>query len=338
MPNLSSVQPVIYLSESDVRRVLDMPIALREARRAFGSLGRRVAVDTPRMRTRQPGGHLHVLQAAAPELGLIGFKAYYNRAGAGGTSLIQLMDLQSGALLALVESDWLGRVRTGAATGVAVQALAVAADSPCTVGMFGYGRQASMQLEAVCAARPVRRARVFGRDCQALAHFCRTLSARLDVDVEPAARREDAVNDCEVVIAITRADVPVFDGAWLAPGQLVVAAGGNALDRREIDLATVRRANLIVVDSREVAEHECGDLLPAVEAGDLRWRDLAELGEVLAGKHRGRDNPGDIVLFESQGLGILDIYAAAHVLRQARENGFGTVLPMAQVPRSGALD
>ncbi len=327
---------VRYLSEADVRQLLDMPLALREVERAFAAHGRGEAVDTPRVRTRQPGAHLHVLQAAAPELGLIGLKAYYVVPGKASTSLIQLIDLAQGHLVALVEADWLGRVRTGAATGVAAARLA--REDSRVAGFFGYGRQAVAQLEAVCAVRPLAEVKVHGRDTAAVRTFCDAMSARLGVNVRPAASPEETVRGSDIVVAMTRASEPLFDGRWLEPGQFVAAAGGNSLDRREIDLETVRRADLVVVDSREITERECGDLLPAVEAGLLHWQRLAELGEVVAGVREGRRDAEQITLFESHGMGLQDVYTAAQVLALAREHGLGTDLPMQAPVRSGALD
>jgi ornithine cyclodeaminase len=331
--------PVRYLSEADVREVLDMPLALREVERAFAAHGRGDAVDTPRVRTRQSGAHLHVLQAAAPELNLIGFKAYYVVPGGSSTSLIQLIDRERGDLVALVESDWLGRVRTGASTGVAAAHLA--REDARTLGLFGYGRQAVAQLEAVRAVRPLQTAKVYGRNAQAVRAFCEAMSARLGLQVRPAVSPEDTVRGSDIVITITRASQPLFDGRWLEPGQFVAAAGSNSLDRREIDLETVRRASLVVVDARETAERESGDLLPAVEAGLVRWQRLTELGEIVAGTRPGRSDASQIALFESHGMGLQDIYTAAQVLHLARERGLGTLLPMMAQPasgRTGALD
>lgn len=331
--------PVLYLSEADVRKVLDMPLALREVERAFAAHGRGEAVDTARVRTRQQGAHLHVLQAAAPELHLVGFKAYYVVPGRSSTSLIQLIDRERGDLVALVEADWLGRIRTGAATGVATARLARADAS--TMGLFGHGRQAVAQLEAVAAVRALRRVKVYGRDVQATRAFCEAMGARLGLDVRPAASPEATVRGSDIVVTITRASEPLFDGRWLDAGQFVAAAGGNSLDRREIDLETIRRAGLVVVDSRETAERECGDLLPAVEAGLMRWQRLAELGEIVAGTRAGRADDSQIALFESHGMGLQDLYTAAAVLRRARERGLGTWLPIQGQPedgRTGALD
>lgn len=317
---------VTYFSEADVRAVLTMPVALEAVERAFEARGRGAAFDVPRERARLPGGHLNLMQAAAPELDLIGYKAYYILPGASRTSLIHLISRSGGNLVAIVEADWMGQLRTGAATGVAVRHLARA--DAAVLGLFGYGRHAVTQLEAISRVRELREVRVFARDGERVARFCQQQGERLGLEIRAAASREDAVRGVDIVAAMTRSSEPLFDGAWLEPGQLVSAAGSNSLDRREIDLTTARRADLIVVDSCEVAARECGDLLPAYEAGLVHWECMTDLGEVVAGVRPGRRDDEQIILFESHGMALQDVYTAAQVVALARERGLGAPLPM----------
>lgn len=316
----------IYFSEADVRRVLTMSVAIDQVEQAFGARGRGAAVDVPRERARLPGAHLHIMPAGSTELDLVGYKAYYIKPGAGRTSLIHLIGRTSGNLEAIVEADWLGQMRTGATTGVAVRHLA--RRDADVLGLFGYGRHAVTQLEAISHARTLREVRVFARNDERVAAFCREQGARLGLDIRAATSREDAVRGVDMIALMTRANEPLFDGAWLEPGQLVTAAGSNSLDRREIDVETARRADLIVVDSREVAERECGDLLHAYEAGIVHWENLTDLGQVVAGARRGRVDDAQIILFESHGMALQDLYTAAKVVELAKAQGLGTTLPM----------
>ena len=129
------------------------------------------------------------------------------------------------------------------------------------------------------------------------------------------ASGEAAVRGKPIVVAVTSAAEPVVRGEWLAPDAFVAAAGGNALGRRELDGAAVRRAGRVVVDDREQARIECGDLAPLVAAGELRWDDLETIGEVVAdGKGGARSGS---VLFESQGIAAEDIAVAALVVERA---------------------
>ena len=110
----------------------------------------------------------------------------------------------------------------------------------------------------------------------------------------------------------------------------MTAAGGNSLDRREIDLVTIGRSAVIVVDSRETAQLECGDLLPAVEAGLIYWENIADLGDVLVGRRPGRTSDAQITLFESHGMCIEDLYVGKYVLDAARERNIGKDIAIAE--------
>jgi ornithine cyclodeaminase len=136
------------------------------------------------------------------------------------------------------------------------------------------------------------------------------------------------VKGSDIVVTITTSATPVFDGEWIAPGTHVNAAGSNSLLRREIDEATVLKANPVVVDSRPSAMKEAGDLLPALEKGRLHVGMLTELGEVIAGTRPGRTHPEQVTLFESQGMAMQDLIIAAELIRSARGKGLGEELAL----------
>ena len=154
------------------------------------------------------------------------------------------------------------------------------------------------------------------------------MSARLGLKVRAVADVAEAIRGADIINVITKAAEPVLLGALLTEGQHINAAGSNALSRRELDETAVRRANRIVVDARGTASKECGDLLPLVEKGVLHWERLPELGEVVAGRVPGRTTREEITLFESQGMGIQDVYVGARLLAIARERGVGVDLPI----------
>lgn len=317
---------VLYLNESDVRQLLTMPATIDAVERAFAARARGKAFDIPRRRTRQPGGHLHILQASAPELNLIGYKAYYNQPGRPINTLLHMMNHAQGHTEAIMQSDWLSQIRTGAATGVAARYLA--RPDARVLGLFGSGRHAVTQLEAVCAVRDIQEVKVFGRDAARVGAFCDKMAGRVAATVRPAQSREETVRGSDIIVTMTKSAEPLFDGRWLEPGQFIAATGSNALDRREIDTETVRRADVIVVDSREVAQGECGDLLPAYENGLVYWENLADMGDVVTGRWPGRTSEAQITLFESHGMAVQDLYAGAVALDLARERGMGLALPI----------
>lgn len=316
---------VRYLSESDVSRLLSMPRAIEQVERALKDLAEGRATDLPRQRTRQPATTLHILQGAAPELNLIGYKAYTTNAS-GKRFLVHLFEATTGKPVAIVSAAYLGMMRTGAANAVAARWLA--RPDASVIGMFGAGWQAQGQLEALLLVRPIRQARVFARHSEKLMAFCRQMAERLGIEVVPVADQHEAVAGCDIITTITNAAHPLFDSAWIKPGQHLNAAGSNALNRQELSEAAIRRCNRIVVDSREVAANECGDLLPLYEKGLIDYRHLPELGEIIAGRAAGRTSGDQVTLFESHGMAIQDLYVAADLLQLARDQAIGTDLPI----------
>jgi len=317
-----------YLSESDVQKLLTMPIALDAMEQAHRALAEHRAIDVPRARIHLPQGTQHVLQAAAPELGYIGFKYYYSRP-AGRSFYVHLMRIAEGNLDAIIEAVWMSRLRTGAASGVATHHLANPEAS--VLGQIGAGNQGVSQLEAVCQVRKIRTVKVFARNKDKLSAFCEKMSKATGVEVRPAESAEAAVRGSHVVNVITKSADPVLKGEWLEPGQHVNAAGSNALARREIDDAAVKKCDVIAVDGRGTARNECGDLLSAIEKGWLRWDALTEIGEVIAKKAPGRTSKGQISLYESHGMGLQDLWIGARAVALSRERGVGIDLPVGNV-------
>ena len=315
----------LFLSEADVKSLLTMDLALEavEAAHRAHALGR--AIDVPRQRTRVPTASLHILQGALLEEGVMGYKAY-TASREGARFLVHLFDAAAGRLLAVIEADMLGMMRTGAANGVAAKYLA--RPESASVGLIGAGWQAQSQLEALCKVRPVRQVKLFSRDAERRRLASAEFSRRFGIDVVPVENAETAVRESDIVVTITTASAPVVLGEWLAPGTHINAAGSNALIRRELDEKAVGRAALVCVDSRATALREAGDLLPALEKGRLHEGQLVELGEIVAGIRPGRPAAAAVTLFESQGMAIQDLAVASRLFRQAQERGLGTRLPV----------
>jgi ornithine cyclodeaminase/alanine dehydrogenase-like protein (mu-crystallin family) len=266
-----------------------------------------------------------MMGAALPTRGVIGYKAYTAFKGKVRFH-VMLYSAETGELLAMLQADRLGQMRTGAASGVATKYLARA--EAHTVGIFGTGWQARSQLEAVCAVCHIQSIKAYGRDATRRQTFCAEMSQQLGISVEPAATPEATVKGMDVVITSTNARDPLFDGHWIEPGAHVNAIGSNALIRREIDDTTVRRSALIVVDSKAQAHLECGDLLGPLERGLIHWEQIRELGDVVAGCIPGRRQASDITLFESHGLAIWDLAAGMAVYDAAKAKGIGRELAL----------
>ena len=307
----------LYLSEADVDQLLTMPDTLRIVEDVFRAWGEGNAINHPRRRVRVPQGFLHVMEAALVEENVMGLKTYATVTG-GATFIVQLFDSATGKLIAVIDADRLGQMRTGAASGVAAKHLA--RENARTVGIIGTGYQAETQLEAVCAVVPIEQVRAFSRTIENRERFAQTMSERLGVKVDAA------VSNADIVIAITTARDPVFQGDWLKSGACVLAAGSNNVLRREIDSTTLERAHRVVVDDLDQAKTECGELMAAVERGKVRWEGIHELRQVLAGHVSGRDSAHEITVFESQGVALEDVAVAKRLVDLAREDEIGTTV------------
>ena len=315
----------VFLSGNDVKQLLTVDMALEAVESAHRDLANGLALDTPRARSRLPQTTLHILQGALPAQGVIGYKAYTSNKS-GNRFLVHLFDVATGRLKAVIEADYLGMIRTGAASGVAARWLARPDSS--VAGVFGSGWQAEGHVRAICAAMPLARVKVFSRQADKLQDFCRRLSETTGVAVVPAASAEETVRGSDLIGTVTTAALPLFDASWLEPGTHINAAGSNSLIRQELSEAAVRRCDLLAVDAVATALAEAGDLLPLLEKGRLHARQLVELGEVIVGRHAGRASAEQITLFESQGMAIQDLAVALRVLAAAEASGLGRQLPM----------
>lgn len=315
----------LFLSESDVRRVLTIEMALDGVESAHRELALGQAVDIPRARTRLPQTALHILQGGLPAQGILGYKAYTSNRS-GNRFLIHLFDAASGQLKAVIEANYLGMIRTGAASAVAAKWLA--RPDASVAGVFGAGWQAEGHIRALSAVLPLERVKVYSRQQDRLLAFCKRLGELTGVAVVAAETPEETVRGSDVIGTVTTASHPLFEADWLEAGTHINAAGSNALIRQELSEAAIRRCDLLAVDSVPTALAEAGDLLPLFEKGRLHPRQLVELGEIIVGRHAGRGDAGEITLFESQGLAIQDLAVASRVLAAAEALGLGCALPM----------
>jgi ornithine cyclodeaminase len=318
---------MLILSDADVRRALSMRAAIESQRRAFASLATGDAELPLRTPVRVPAAKAVTLFMPARVGGDLGGKivSLFPHNPARGLALVQgvllLIDAATGQPAALLAAASFTALRTGAASGLATDLLAV--PGARTAAVLGTGVQAATQLLAVCAVRPVEWVRVFSRDPGHVAAFIARMQPEVGAALVPAASPAEAVRGADVVCAATTSPTPVFDGRVLAPGAHVNGVGSYTLDMREIDTATVRRAGRVFVDSCTAALAEAGDVVIPLREGVITEADLVELGAVAAGQAPGRRAAEEITFFKSVGIAIQDVAAAGEVVRRARELGLG---------------
>jgi alanine dehydrogenase len=315
--------PVLLLNENDVRRVLTMDMALEAVESGLRKMGLDEAQNIPRARVQTDHAMLHVLGAAAKSMGVMGAKVYAT-SRKGSQFVVTLFDGKSGALLALMQADWLGQVRTGAASGIATRYMA--REDSTEVGIFGSGRQARTQLMAVCKVRRVRQVQVYSPSEERRKAFAAEMSDVCQTDVIAVPRPEQAASEKDVVITATSSREPVLNGHWLSQGTHINAIGSNFMGKAELDPVAVRRCASIVVDSKDQARLEAGDFQQALEDGSLHWSDVRELGQVVIGRYAARKHAQDITLFKSLGIALEDVAVAARVYSAAQAAGIGRVM------------
>jgi alanine dehydrogenase len=314
---------MLFLTEADVRELLPMKDCIESLRSAFQALAEGQASNQSRRRLVMPrGAVLH--QLAAHCQNYFGTKIYSTHLKHGANFLFLLYETETAKPVALLEADFLGQIRTGAASGLATDLMARA--DAAKLAVIGSGHQARSQAEAVCAVRPIREIRVWSRSEEKRSAYAIEMAERLGIEVVAADTAREAVEGAEIVCTATWAKDPVIESGWIAAGTHINAMGTNVANRREIPAEVVFRANPVVVDSIEQAKLEAGDLIQAFSEDDWDWRVIG-LEKTMSPGWQG-STPGDITLFKSIGLALEDVAAAAFVYERAKAETRGLELPV----------
>ena len=315
----------LHLSEAEVRQVLTMPMALEAVEEISRKQATGEVLVHPRRRFELPsGGFFHYMAAVDFSAGFLAMKQYTFVRGKI-RFLVPLYEIASGDLVAMIEADYMGQLRTGAASGVATKYLARREASIAAI--IGTGGQAKTQLEAIAAVRKLKAARVYGRNAEHRKKFCEEMASRIGVPVEPANSAAEAARGAHILCTATTASHPVVNGAYLASGVHINAIGANHAHKRELDDEAVAGADVIVVDSVEQSRQEAGDLIIAFQGDETCWTGVKKLSDVVAGKVSGRTSDTEVTLFKSNGIASWDLAVAMRVYAQACEKKLGRELP-----------
>jgi alanine dehydrogenase len=318
----------LLLTEADVKSILTMPMALELVETSFNRLADGKATLQYRQRLYVPGkGVLNHMAAADLVTGYMGLKIY-SIGREGARFLVTLFSAESGELVALIEADYLGQVRTGAASGVATKFMA--REDATVAAIIGTGLQARTQLEAIVPARKLRAIRAFGRNPERREGFAKEMTERLDIPVTPVSSAQEALRGAQIVTTSTTSKEPVLEGRWIEPGTHVNAIGVNQAQKRELDTDAVLRSDFIAADSREQSKIEAGDLIHAFVGDPSKWNSVHEFTDVVSGKIKARTAPNQITLFKSNGVATEDIVVAGRIYEIARERKIGREVPMWQ--------
>lgn len=310
----------LIVREKQVRALLSMRDTVSVLEEAFHAQSQGLVKNQPRTRLAFANGVLTLLAAAAPTFGVVGFKTY-TAFREGVRYVIMLFSAHNGELLAIIEADHLGAMRTGGTSAVATKYLA--RTNARNVGLIGAGQQAVTQLMGVCAVRPITSVCVYSRQQPERELFCREMSRLLNIEVISADDVHEVVEDADILITATTARDPVLHGEWLKPGCHINAIGSNWVQRRELDLSTLHRSMIIVTDSLEQAYIEAGDFVIPANEGLFQWERVHELSEIVGDQGLQRETPDEITLYKGLGAALEDVVTAAHVYFLAVKQGLG---------------
>jgi ornithine cyclodeaminase/alanine dehydrogenase-like protein (mu-crystallin family) len=243
--------------------------------------------------------------------------------------LVILFDIENIEPVAIMPDGVMQKLRVAALSAVGAKYLAPA--DPKVLGLFGSGWQAGAHLEYLCSLFEFERIKVFSPNTEHCRKFAKAMTLKLSRKIDAVDSPREAVDGSDIVQAATAAWDPVFDGHWLQKGMYVASIGGSDASnkRREIDDETIRRADLYIVHSKEVARlDKSPDIWEASQNGIKSWDSIFEIHELLAGRVAGRSNDDQITLFNNNtGAGTQFAALGSAVLKRAKAMGLGKELP-----------
>ena len=323
------------LAEADVRSVIDMAQAIDIQATAFARLSDGSVVsglrsfaksdDPPGVAIFNPsvlrGGRGYGIKVVSD------FEGNDARGVTRLSALVALFDGETGHPRTVMEGGYLTDMRTGGGTGLAARFLA--RPESRVLALIGAGRVARYQAMAIARVLPVDRVLVATRTrARAVGLVERLMEdngwSRGQVAIVESA--DEAVAAADLVVTATTSATPTFSGAALRPGTFVAAVGAHSADAREVDSETVARAAVRVIDSRSDCLDNAGDLVIPISEGVIERDSVAELGDVVAGRSRGRRDGGEITYFKSVGVPVQDLVTALAIEERAVSAGIGVVL------------
>jgi ornithine cyclodeaminase/alanine dehydrogenase-like protein (mu-crystallin family) len=323
----------LILSRADVQQCLTMTEAIAAMRVAFGALSagqaqvpQRLAVDLPEqsvallmpslLQTEQVYAFGLKVVTVVPQNPFRNLPRIY--------ASVLLLDATTGKTLAILEGSWLTAMRTGAASGLATDLLA--RRDADILALFGAGTQALTQVIAIDTVRPLQEVHVVNRSDERYAQLVSSLHTQLGAacpSISRATSAQEALRGASLIACATASTAPLLQYRDIAPGTHINAIGAFTPEMCEIDPETVAHAR-IVVDQREAALTEAGDLLQPLSAGRITGPETwTELGELVLGTRTSRQNDDEITFFKSVGVAVQDVAVALHVYQRARELGIG---------------
>jgi len=316
----------LFIDKEKIASLLPMEECIEVMEKMFRSLAAGECLQPLRNIMRLPDGSgvLGMMPGHAAKLGVMGIKVisvFHANKEAGFPShqgIVMLFDAKNGQPLMLFDALEITAIRTAAASAVATKLLA--RDNSSTLAIIGSGEQAKRHIEAMLLVRNIKQVNLWSRNENNAKHLANELSAEYNIPVHIKKNVQQAVEHADIICTVTASKEPVVMGDWIAAGTHINAVGSSIAAARELDTATIVRSRLFT-DRYESLFNEAGDfLIPKKEGAITDDHVKAEIGEVLSGTKKGRENNEEITVFKSLGIATEDIFSAYHIYEKINAN------------------
>jgi alanine dehydrogenase len=321
------LEMAIWISEAEVKDVLDLSQLVETIERAMVAFSAGQANQPVRTVLQSPGGVFASMPAYLGSIPAMGGKlvtVFHGNTSKGlptHLATIVLLDPDTGGLLATMDGRYITEVRTAAASGVAARHLALPDAS--VLAIIGSGVQARSHLALLPSVLKFKEIRCWS---PTTANVRALVAEYSKLPLRAVASAQAAIAGADVIALVTASSTPVIKNTWVKPGACVVSVGACRPTEREMDPELVARA-VLVVDSREAALRESGDIVQGIKEGRFDATHIAaELGEVAGKLKSGRTHPDQVTIFKSLGMAVEDVAAADLVYRRAIQLGKGAGL------------
>lgn len=301
-----------YFTEQQAREMLDPATVIAALQRMFLGQAEGRVRNLPRTRTPVFEKSLNVMAATAADTHRYAVKVY----GAGAFHI--LLYGRDEGLLAIMEADWLGQLRTGATNALAASVMA-RMDSR-KVGLIGAGRQAVAQLLCLEAQGLMQEIHVFARQSAKGGAFCEKMSKLIKSSIHLSLGAQDAVGLADIIVTATTSSTPVVKREWLPMGVHINAMGANSANRMELDPAIMMDADLLATDDVDQARKEAGEFIALGQ--ELDWDRVQPLHQLVKRGASPRD-PAALSVFKSLGAGLEDLAIASLLYDRSKAVGGG---------------
>jgi len=262
-------------------------------------------------------GVLGMMPGHADKLGVMGIKVitvFHANSAAGLPShqgIVMLFDAKHGQPLMLFDALEITAIRTAAASAVATKLLS--RENSSTLAIIGSGEQAKRHVESMLLVRNIKQINIWSRNEKNAKHLVNELSGEYNLNIHIKKNAQQAVEPADIICTVTSSKEPVVMGEWVTPGTHINAVGSSTPLARELDTPAILRSKLFA-DRYESLFNEAGDfLIPKKEGAVTDEHVKAEIGEVLSGTKKGRENDEEITVFKSLGIAAEDIFSAYHI-------------------------